>query len=303
MSDDRTATDVFGLLADETRLDVLRTIAVAQSEADHTSGPAELSFSTLYDRVDVDGTSKLSYHLGELEGLFLRKRDARYSLTHAGERIVRLLLSENYGAPTGFEGAEVPGTCPFCGATSLEAGLERQFLTVTCRNCERGVAGYEVTPAQVRNRSASAVVEALTHRMNAHYRQVRGGVCPSCGGTLSFEVVDVGEPEDDPFHAIDQCSDCLRSYSAPLTIRSTYHPETIAFCWERGVDVLGSAPWELIGYVREGRWSGTRTATDPDAYEVVYRLDGDALRLELDADLAVTRAERVRRESMSGRRS
>ncbi|APW97548.1 transcriptional regulator [Halobiforma lacisalsi AJ5] len=303
MTEDRSAIEAFGLLSDGTRIDVLREVAVAQSEGAHTGGPAELSFSTLYDRVDIDNTSKLSYHLGELEGLFLRKTDGGYSLTHAGERIVRLLLSENYGAPTGFEGTDVSGTCPLCGAHSLEVSLENQFLTVACRDCERGIAGYEVTPAQVRDRSPSAVVETLAHRMSAHYRQVRGGVCPSCGGDLSLEVVEGGELEADPFRAVDRCRQCLRSYSAPLTLRSTYHPEAIAFCWERGVDVLTLAPWELLGYASEGQWTGTRTATDPTEYEVTLRLEDDALRLELAADLSITATERVRRRSLADRRS
>ncbi|PGF16608.1 transcriptional regulator [Natrinema sp. CBA1119] len=298
MSEDRSAAAVFGLLSDETRIAVLRKIAVAQSERGHTAGPAELSFSAIYDRVAIDNTAKLSYHLGELEGLFLRKTDDGYSLTHAGERIVRLLLSENYGEVTGFDRTAVPGSCLLCGASSLEATLDSQFLTIGCLDCERNVAGYEVPPAQVRERSASAAVEALVHRMGAHYRQVRGGVCPSCGGRLSLEVRELGEPEADPFVAIDRCADCLRSYSAPLTLRSAYHPEAIAFCWERGVDVLSTAPWELLGRVHDGGWSSAKTATEPAAYEVMFGLAGDVLRLGLGADLSVERTERVRRNSV-----
>ena len=298
MTDDRSAAAAFGLLADETRLDVLREVAIAQSERAHGTGTVELSFSTLYDRVGVDGTSKLSYHLGELEGLFLRKGEDGYALTHAGERIVRLILAENYGEPPAFEGTPVPGTCLLCGESTLEASLEHRFLEVSCRNCERGLAGYEVTPAQVRDRSAAAVVDALQHRMSAHYRQVRGGLCPACGGTLSLAVVDTDDVETDLLRAIDECDDCLRSYAAPLTIRTLAHPEPIAFCWERGIDVTSTAPWELLGYIADGQWSSARTATDPAAYEVVYRLEGDALRLDLDAELTVTAAERVRRKSV-----
>lgn len=72
METERSAADVFGLLSDETRLDILRAVASAQHENERT-GVADLSFSELYDRVDVENTSKLSYHLGELTGTFLRK--------------------------------------------------------------------------------------------------------------------------------------------------------------------------------------------------------------------------------------
>jgi len=46
MSADRSATDIFGLLADETRVVILRSVAVAQSELERAgSGSAELAFS------------------------------------------------------------------------------------------------------------------------------------------------------------------------------------------------------------------------------------------------------------------
>lgn len=86
MDTERTATEAFGLRSDETRLDILRTVAEAQNE-DRESGIAELSFSEVYDRADVDGTSELSYHLGELTGTFLRKHGEGYAFTHAGEQM------------------------------------------------------------------------------------------------------------------------------------------------------------------------------------------------------------------------
>jgi DNA-binding transcriptional ArsR family regulator len=52
METEPNATEVFGLLSDETRLDVLRAVATAQHENERT-GVADLSFSELYDRVDL----------------------------------------------------------------------------------------------------------------------------------------------------------------------------------------------------------------------------------------------------------
>ena len=55
---------MFGLLSDETRTSLLRAIAVAEHELEEAgAGPATLALSELYDRVDVDNSSKLSYHL------------------------------------------------------------------------------------------------------------------------------------------------------------------------------------------------------------------------------------------------
>lgn len=81
----------------------------------------------------MENTSKLSYHLGELMGTFLRKGEDGYSFTHAGEQIVRFVLSGNYEQPREFELTETDGRCPFCGVTALRARLHHQFFLVERR--------------------------------------------------------------------------------------------------------------------------------------------------------------------------
>jgi hypothetical protein len=74
MTDDLSPTEFFRLLADETRVDILRSIAVAQCELEGAgSGPAELSFSTIYDHVDVETIT--------IPG---RERTSRGSINHRG---------------------------------------------------------------------------------------------------------------------------------------------------------------------------------------------------------------------------
>jgi DNA-binding transcriptional ArsR family regulator len=109
MDTEPTADSVFGLLADEIRLDILRTVARAQHE-NRITGVTNLSFSDIYDRVDVDGTSKLSYHLGELTGTFLRKHENGYAFTHAGEQMVHRgsrLVRRAFAVPLGWKHFEI----------------------------------------------------------------------------------------------------------------------------------------------------------------------------------------------------
>ncbi|MDS0477189.1 hypothetical protein [Natrinema sp. 1APR25-10V2] len=97
MTEERSTSENFRLLSDETRVDILVPVATAQYELGQAgAGAAELAFSEIYDHVAVENTSKLSYHLGELTGTYLRKSDDWYSLSHAGERIVRFILSGNF---------------------------------------------------------------------------------------------------------------------------------------------------------------------------------------------------------------
>jgi len=297
MAEERDAADVFRLLSDESRLDILATIAREQYE-ERQREVAALSFSDIYERVAVDNTSKLSYHLGELTGVFLRKRGDDYAFTHAGEQLVRFVLAENYGSPADPGTIETEGCCLYCGETSLRAKLNGQFFVVQCSDCDRPVYYYRVRPAQVRTHDAPALIESVTREQAGDFLKVRGGVCPDCAAHLETTVVDT---EDVPgadavpvsFATVTECEACLRSLSLPLPYAAAYHPASIAFHWEHGVDLLGTGFWELHRYLHEGQWTATR-ADDREAYRVELRVDDATLRLFLDESASVQRTERVR---------
>jgi len=301
MTEERYATDIFRLLADDTRVDILRAVAVAQYELEQIgSGAAELAFSEIYEHIDVENTSKLSYHLGELTGVYLRKSDDGYSLSHAGERIVRFILSGNYEQPESFGPEPLDGVCVFCGEEALEAKLSHQFFRIDCTACEQQVTGQPITPAQVRTRDGKSLVQSVKLRSAEDARQIRRGMCPECGAKLSADVAAVPEsplPDTDSFVVTSSCEECLRKYNSPLTYSVVYHPASIAFHWDRGVDVTAHGIWEFHEHVYKGRWTSEQTASDPDEYEVVLRHGDDAVRLYLDSTATVLRTERVRGES------
>jgi hypothetical protein len=300
MTETPPPTEFFRLLADETRVDILHAIAVAQSERGQAgAGPAELAFSDVYDHVDVENTSKLSYHLGELSGTYLRKGDDGYSLSHAGERIVRFILSGNYEQPDPVGPEPVGGTCVFCGEEALEASLSHQFFSIDCTACNQQVAGQPITPAQARTRDLDALIRSVKRQSAEDYRQVRRGLCPECGARVTADVLSVPEsplPETDSFLVTSQCAECLRTYNSPLTYSVVYHPASVAFHWDRGIDVTSKGIWEFHEHVYDGRWTSEQVASDPKEYRVVLRHDDDALRLGLDSTATVTNVERVRRE-------
>lgn len=294
---ERGATDVFRLLADEIRVDILCAIATLQYEhGDAGAGAIELSFSDIYDHVDVDNTSKLSYHLGELSGVYLRKTDEGYSLSHAGERIARFILSENYGQPRTFGPVPVDGTCIFCGEESLEASLFHQFFGVECTACGEQVAGQPITPAQVRTRDEAEIVRSVKLQCVEVYRQIRRGLCPECGGQLSAAIADLTDgplPEADPYLVTSECEECLRAYNCPLTYSVAYHPASISFHWDRGVDVTKMGIWEFHEHVYAGRWTSERVAEYPVEYQVTMQDDQGELRFKLASDASVTDVEQV----------
>lgn len=88
--------DSFDLLADETRLRIVRVLLAAEPQA--------LRFSELRDRAGVRDTGRFNYHLGRLRGPFVEKREDGYVLTPVGRRLA-VLCEES--SPAGAE----PGTC------------------------------------------------------------------------------------------------------------------------------------------------------------------------------------------------
>ncbi|WP_281195997.1 helix-turn-helix transcriptional regulator [Halorubrum sp. F4] len=299
MVSEQTAADTFALLSDESRVEILRSIAIAQYEqGPSNSGFAPLSFSDIYERIDIDNTSKLSYHLGELTDTYLRKTDDGYSFTHAGEQIVRFILAENFRQPAEFEPIETEGTCLYCGETQLEAGLDDQYFMVRCPSCERPVTGYIVTPAQTRSYSGTALLDSLKRKQAVEFSLVQEGICPECAGRIRTDVLDASEqpiPEEVPvsYFTIAECEACLRRYSGPLTYSAAFRTPAVSFYWEQGVDIMGTGWWELHRYLTEGEWTAERIATDPAEYRVVLRHEDAALRVFLDDETRITRTERV----------
>jgi hypothetical protein len=307
MDTERTAAEVFRLLSDDSRIDILRAVAVAQAD-DATSGVASLSFSEIYDRVDVDNTSKFSYHLGELTGTFLRKHDGGYGFTHAGEQLVRFVLSGNYRSPSDFGTVETTGRCLYCGATVLEAGLRDQYFFITCADCGRPAFSYQVRPAQVRSHGRAGLVDSVIWAQAGDFLKMRQGVCPDCSGAIETDVVGPGHdsmPAEAPvsFATESECSECLRWMSIPLTHAAAYHPESVAVLWEHGVDVLGSGMWELHEHVHDGRWTAERATDGPGEYRVELEHGATLLRLHLDGNAAVVRTERIARRDQHDRRN
>ncbi|MEA5407961.1 hypothetical protein VB773_10590 [Haloarculaceae archaeon H-GB2-1] len=137
---------------------------------------------------------------------------------------------------------------------------------------------------------------------------MRQDVCPDCAGDLDTGVIDaehVAVPDSVPvsFATRSECQQCLRFMSVPLTHAAAYHPESVAFHWEHGVDIMGTGMWELHQYLLDGTWTAERTAKDPVEYRVELRRDETSLRLYLDDAAGVKRTERVQRRTQRERRS
>lgn len=80
---------VFGLLSNETRLDIVRVLA--EYRFDETCG-RYLSFTELQRRVGARDAGRFNYHLAELRGSLVEKTPEGYSLTDEGVTVSALVL-------------------------------------------------------------------------------------------------------------------------------------------------------------------------------------------------------------------
>jgi len=107
-------TDALSVLADETRLAILRALADADDP---------LPFSRLRERAGVSDSGRFSYHLRQLCEYFVRETPEGYELGHAGARVIDATSAAGDDAPTdpGVTPGDTPtGECPVCGEADCD---------------------------------------------------------------------------------------------------------------------------------------------------------------------------------------
>ncbi|KTG26604.1 winged helix-turn-helix domain-containing protein [Haloferax profundi] len=236
----------FGALGSDLRLSILQTLELEAREAERG-----LTFSELYDRIDIESTSQLSYHLGRLDGVFVRTFDSSYRLTQTGERVVRTVHAGTYTDRPSFEETAVDGVCPHCDDTELVAAFEDPFLAVTCRVCDGVVARYGLPPAQAADRSPDEILRSCDRRVYHELGMALEGTCPTCGGVMDASARTRDEPRSDEYAVVASCRRCFNQVYAPVELCVFYHPALVAAYWERGRDATRVRPWAVYTHTHE----------------------------------------------------
>ncbi|NHN58951.1 MULTISPECIES: winged helix-turn-helix domain-containing protein [Halorussus] len=275
--------EAFAALGNENRVQILRAFADAESSEQRT-----LRFSELYDRVDIDGTNQLAYHLDRLEGIFLRRDDRGYSFTHAGDRVVREILSESYNRAAAFEETVVEGYCPTCGSRRLRARYRNPLLAVSCIECENSVVTYDVAPGHVDTESSEDVLRACDRRVHYEYGAALDGVCPECGGSTAVDIEHRDSAHPESYYAVATCRTCERCIYAPLSFRLLYDPGVCALYWDHGVDLTRVPFYRVTEHVTG--WELTVEPTEPLEVAFTVAVGGDELSVRVTDDLDVTPA-------------
>lgn len=268
MADDAEAA--FGAVADELRVDILRTLW----EADDP-----LAFSDLRARLDVRDSGRFNYHLGKLRGRFVEQTEDGYRLRFAGQRLVTALYSGVYTEDASVDPTPVPWPCFECGG-DLEASYGDEYAEVTCADCGVTIVASEIPPAFVDGREDD-LATAIDGYLRTLIRQTSAGFCPRCSGPMTGEL-EGGEHGPVAALACERCGGEFRGIASMLALD---HPAVIAFYYEHDRSLREIPVWEL-------EWFADVESDGDDAVVTVV-LDGDELPVRIDETLSVTAGERA----------
>jgi DNA-binding transcriptional ArsR family regulator len=314
-------------LGNERRLEIL--LALGDRERETRVDRYALSFTELYEAVDVGSTSQFSYHPSQLVGPFVAETDDGYHLTYSGDKIVRAVRSGVYESTTSFDPVAVDGACVACGATGLEAHLEDERFVVRCRDCGRRLLSDSFPRSQAAGRTPAEIVESFGYRIWSTYLLLRGDVCPECyarterrvdsherGADSKLESEPRPEsesnsdpnpgseskpdpgPESDPDTETDTlytfasiCERCDFTIHLPVEVLVAFHPVAIEFLWRHGVSLLDLPLWELFALLSSDDWTTDVRATDPLEARVRIEMGDEAVAFAMDDSFTVTPRE------------
>lgn len=305
------ATDAFKLLSDETRLAILLALWEAH---DPTATADSVTFSELYDRVNVRDSGTFTYHLDKLVGHFVEETAGGYRLRNSGLKIVRAVIAGSGLEERQLPPTAIPRSCYYCDS-QVELSYADERLYQICPECD-GHVGPESTerapegtlivydnfnPAGLTDRTPGEVFVAGTIEYHRAVTLLIRGVCPECSGPVeeSLEICNSHAASNGELcstcgtwneaRVLYVCSVCKYSGSYPAWTAVYDHPAIVAFYYDHGFDMtFGLDDPEECGRLWDRLWRDqTLVSNDPVRIRVTVSYDDDELYLTLDGDLDV----------------
>ncbi len=290
--------EAFTALGNEIRMEILRALGAAGGT---------LSFSDLYEKVDITDSGQFTYHLDKLVGHFVRKTDEGYQLRQSGTRVVEAVLSGAITETSVVDPVVLDFPCPYCGG-AVEISYQEERLLHRCRECPGEVGGGSLPegtfelgylpPAGLEERTPEELVSASATWAVTERVAMSNGVCPRCGGVVDHSVRVCEDHSPDPIcdvcnrrravFAASTCRNCLHEKGGVFPRLLLSEPRFRAFFDSRGVDLfaLDFDDWDrFISYEEEV------LGTDPLEARFTFTIDEDTITLTVDESLAVTDIE------------
>jgi len=287
-------SDVFSVLGNETRMDIIRALAEASSEGYRPEGHSpHLTFSELQDAVGVRDSGQFNYHLEQVVGQFVRETGDGYALTFVGVLLYRTVVAGFFDAVVERDPFETPSDCGDCGWT-LEASYHNGILTIACPNCGREYMSAQFPPSGVQQWDGADLLTAFDQYLRHHLLLLQQDICIWCGGPMPGTVEtktkqDLTGENDAAIYVTRQCQHCNGYMITTPGENVLYHPAVVSFFYERGLDVTGEWLWDLPFVVSPT--ASTLRSKDPCEVAVTVSRDGDERTLVLDEHADVVAVE------------
>jgi hypothetical protein len=277
-----TPADAFALLGSDIRIDILRALAEASPDG---FGERALSFSGVYERVGVEDTGQLSYHLDELVGHFVRKDEAGYGLRYAGWKVVWAIRAGTFlGSPR--RTFDAPGTCYACDEPALRARTGDDWLVVDCAACDTRHTANPLAPRTLEDRAPEEVLRVFDTVVRHRVSFATDRICPECNGRVEPSIrVDVPDAWDVGVVPSFACTHCGYWFTPSFGMLLLEDRRVERFLLDRGVDPDARPYWDLPVCIDPG--TTAVRGRDPWRVEVVVSADGDRLRATFDGDATV----------------
>lgn len=305
------AVDAFKLLSNETRLGIL--LALWEAYDPHAEDNS-VSYSAIFDRINVRDSGQFTYHLNKLVGQYIEQTSGGYKLRNSGLKIVQTVISGAGLEEETLDPTEIVMSCHRCGA-AVELSYDHEYLYHICTECE-GNTGlnynedrpvgtlmrWDFPPSGLAKRSPPEIFVTGVIQALRDFGLLVRGLCPTCTGaveeTLSIcENHKTGTSEAcpscgtrDKIRVRYLCSVCKYGDSYPVDAVIYDHPAVVAFCYENGIELTFDVEdadtcarlWEHIA-ARDH----TLISADPVRIQVTVPGGAEALRLLLDESLNI----------------
>lgn len=277
-------TEVFDLMSNPTRIEILQTLASAYNEA-----PMDpwLEYSELQAAVGIRDNGNFNYHLDQLDDLVVRD-SAGYRLSRVGMQFISAISSGVFDPEWTWGPVDAPGSCFFC-EDSLQLRFEDGTLRLTCGTDEHALA-LGIPPSLLDSGPEEDVIERIAFLENRWGQLTRQGICGECSGYVDGEV-ELGEKWGGHYTYHGICGRCGFHHGIPVGMFLVSHPAVCNFYDERGVDVRTTPFWTL-DFCKPG--TETVVSRDPLRLRVDVRYEGETLSLTLDREGSVVSTERSR---------
>jgi DNA-binding transcriptional ArsR family regulator len=290
--------DAFALLGDETRLEIVQTLA-------EWSGEEPPTFAELRRAVGVDDPGRFNYHLGRLRGHFLVKDGESYRTTYAGEKVYEALATGTFTERVDERSGPAGHDCPLCGA-AMEARYADGSLSMSCPT-HGEVVRVTLPPRAAAGRDLSGLVRLADLEARRTHNHLTEGVCPRCWATLSEPIYTAELP--DTWAAADEddagsesspgvlvrfdCENCGTSLGSSTELFLSMTADGVAFFADHGVDALERG---VLSLPSEFDHSESRLRRDENGEvtgaTVAATLNGETLTAELDERAGLVCASR-----------